>query len=116
MAQSGVLHERFVGPWPFVLPLLTTVLLGVACNVLEIPLLPDAVGNRLEPGLRDRLWRSRFGGWLARRLGAPERTRLAGAAAFRATEAALGEDVSRLADAQAEAEDAAQRRIGATGP
>jgi serine/threonine-protein kinase len=96
LALAGVIHERFVGPWPFVLPLVTTVVLGAVSNVLEVQLIPDALRNRIKPGLRERLWRSKIGAWLARRLGAPERSGLAGASAFRATEAALGVAASEL--------------------
>jgi eukaryotic-like serine/threonine-protein kinase len=96
LGLTGVLHESVVGPLPFVAPLLTTVMLGAVCNVLEIPLMPDAVRNRLRTSLRERLWRSKLGEWLARRLGAPERSGLAGASAFRATEAALGVAASEL--------------------
>jgi eukaryotic-like serine/threonine-protein kinase len=92
----GVVHERVLGPWPMVLPLVTTVGLGVLCNVLDIPMMPAAVRDRIKPGLRDRLWRSKLGAWVARRLGAPERSQLAGVSAFRATEAALGVAASEL--------------------
>jgi eukaryotic-like serine/threonine-protein kinase len=85
LLMSGVVHERVLGPWPFVLPAVITALLGVTCNVLGIPLIPDVIRRRIEPGLRERLWRSGLGGWVARRLGAPERTRIAGGSAFRAT-------------------------------
>ncbi len=93
---TGVIHERFVGPWPFILPIISTALLGAASNVLEVPLIPDALRTRIKPGLRERLWRSKIGTWLARRLGAPERTVVAGGSAFRATEAALGVAASEL--------------------
>ena len=96
MLLTGVIHERFVSPWFFVTPLVTTALLGVVCNVLNVPLIPDELRSRIKPGLRERLWRSRLGAWLARRLGAPERSNLAGASAFRATEAALGVAASEL--------------------
>jgi serine/threonine-protein kinase len=49
-----------------------------------------------QTGIRDRLWNSRVGEWLSRRLGAPERSQLAGASAFRATEAALSVAASEL--------------------
>ena len=96
MLLTGVVHERTIGPWPIVIPLFSTIGLGVLCNVLEITMLPAAVREFVKPGLRDRLWRSRLGAWVARRLGAPERTQLAGASAFRATEAALGIAASEL--------------------
>jgi serine/threonine-protein kinase len=59
-------------------------------------MIPDVIRNQIKPGLRDRLWRGKIGGWLARRLGAPERSSVAGASAFRATEAALGVAASEL--------------------
>lgn len=96
MLLTGVVHERELGPWPIVIPLFTTVGLGVACNVLDIPMMPAAIRDFIKPGLRDRLWRSKLGAWVARRLGAPERSQLAGASAFRATEAALGVAASEL--------------------
>jgi serine/threonine-protein kinase len=92
----NVVHERYLGPWPFVIPIGLTLLLGAACNVREIPMIPDAVRTRIKPGIRVALWRSKLGSWLAKRLGAPERTGLAGASAFRATEAALGVAASEL--------------------
>jgi serine/threonine protein kinase len=95
----GVIHERTIGPWPMVIPFFTFVGLGVVCNVLEVPMVPAVVRDRIKPGLRDRLWRSKLGAWIARRLGAPERSQLAGASAFRATEAALGVAASELFDA-----------------
>lgn len=91
-----VIHERVIGPWPFILPLVTTAALGVACNILEVPMMPDVIRRQIKPGLRDRLWRGRIGEWLAKRLKAPERSVVAGASAFRATEAALGVAASEL--------------------
>ncbi len=96
LVLAGVVHERYLGPWPFVLPLFSTAILGAVCNVLEVRMIPDVLHNQIKPGLRDRLWRTKLGGWLARRLGAPERSVLAGASAFRATEAALGVAASEL--------------------
>jgi predicted Ser/Thr protein kinase len=86
----GVIHERLIGPWPMVIPFFSFIGLGVACNVLEVQMLPAGIGGVIKGGLRDKLWRSKLGQWIARRLGAPERSQLAGANAFRATEAALG--------------------------
>jgi serine/threonine protein kinase len=93
---TNVVHERTLGPWPFIIPLVSFAALGVACNVLGVPMMPDVIRNQIKPGLRDRLWRSKLGAWIARRLGAPERSTLAGASAFRATEAALGVAASEL--------------------
>jgi hypothetical protein len=96
LGLTGVVHERIFGPWIFIIPLVTTALLGATSNVLDVPLIPDALRMRVRPGVRERLWRSKLGTWLARRLGAPERTALAGSSAFRATEAALGVAASEL--------------------
>jgi hypothetical protein len=90
MLVTGVVHERQLGPWPIVIPLFSFAGLGVLCNVLEVKMVPDFIRDRLKHGLRGRLWRSKLGAWIARRLGAPERSQMAGSSAFRATEAALG--------------------------
>jgi predicted Ser/Thr protein kinase len=96
MLLTGVVHERDLGPWPIVLPLFSTAGLAVLCNVLEVKMVPDAISDRIKPGLRDRLWRSKVGAWIARRLGAPERSRAVGGGVFRATEVALGLAASEL--------------------
>ena len=93
---SGVIHENQTAPVVFVAPVLTTMLLGAVSNALDVQFIPTRIRDWWQTGIRDRLWNSRVGGWLARRLGAPERTQLAGAAAFRATEAALGVAASEL--------------------
>jgi serine/threonine protein kinase len=87
---TNVIHERVIGPWPMVIPFFTFLGLGITCNVLEIQMLPAAIQKIIKGGLRNTLWRSRLGQWIAKRLGAPERSMLAGSNAFRATEAALG--------------------------
>ena len=96
LAIFDVVSEHNISPWMFVVPIVSTSLLGAVCNVLQVRMVPDVLRNVIKPGLRDKLWRTRLGGWLARRLGAPERSNLAGAAAFRATEAALGVAASEL--------------------
>ena len=96
LAISGVIHENRTAPVFFVAPLLTTMLLGAVSNALDVQFIPDRIRNWWQTGIRDRLWNSRVGEWLARRLGAPERTQLGGASAFRATEAALGVAASEL--------------------
>jgi len=70
--------------------------LGAVSNALDVQFIPTRIRNWWQTGIRERLWNSRLGEWLARRLGAPERTQLAGASAFRATEAALGVAASEL--------------------
>ena len=96
LVLSGVVHERHLAPVFFVAPLLSTMLLGAVSNALDVQFIPTRIRDWWQTGIRDRLWNSRAGEWLARRLGAPERTRLAGASAFRATEAALGVAASEL--------------------
>ncbi len=96
LVLTGVVHERELAPVVFVAPLLTTMLLGAVSNALDVQFIPTRIRNWWQNGIRERLWNSRVGEWLARRLGAPERTQLAGASAFRATEAALGVAASEL--------------------
>jgi serine/threonine-protein kinase len=91
-----VIHENR-GGLPFILaPVLTTMLLGAVSNALDVQFIPERIRTWWQTGIRDRLWNSRAGEWLARRLGAPERSQLSGASAFRATEAALGVAASEL--------------------
>ncbi len=96
LALGGVVHERQIGMWFMVVPMLTTLLLGAASNALDIPFIPDRIRAAWRSGIRDRLWSGRIGEWFARRLGAPERSRAIGAGAFRATESALGVAASEL--------------------
>jgi serine/threonine-protein kinase len=93
---SGAIHENRTAPIVFIAPLLTTMLLGAVSNALDVQFIPNKIRDWWQTGIRDRLWNSRVGRWLARRLGAPERTQLAGASAFRATEAALGVAAAEL--------------------
>jgi serine/threonine-protein kinase len=96
LVLSGVVHERNLAPVVFVAPLLSTMVLGAVSNALDVQFIPTRIRNWWQSGIRERLWNSRVGEWLARQLGAPERTQLAGASAFRATEAALGVAASEL--------------------
>ena len=99
LVLSGVIHERNVAPVFFMAPVLTTMLTGAVSNALGVQFIPDRIRDWWQTGIRERLWNSRAGQWLARQLGAPERTQLAGASAFRATEAALGVAASELFEA-----------------
>ena len=93
---QGTIHEnRTPIAWIFT-PLFTTLLLGAASNAFDVQFIPTRIREWWQTGIRDRLWNSRVGEWFARRVGAPERTQLAGASAFRATEAALGVAASEL--------------------
>jgi len=87
---AGVIHEnRTPLVWIFG-PVLTTLLLGAASNALGLQFIPTKIRNWWQSGIRDRLWNSRAGEWLAQRLGAPEQSRAVGGGVFRPTEAALG--------------------------
>src|SRR3982751_6245614 len=93
---QGVIHENRTGIQWLLLPVFTTMLLGAVSNALDVQFIPSRIRRWWQTGIRDRLWSSRVGEWLSHRLGAPERSRLAGASAFRATEAALGVAASEL--------------------
>jgi eukaryotic-like serine/threonine-protein kinase len=84
-------------------PVFSTMLLGAVSNALDVQFVPGKVREWWRTGIRDRLWKSRAGEWLAKRLGAPERSRAVGAGAFRATEAALGVAAGELFAALPEA-------------
>jgi predicted Ser/Thr protein kinase len=77
-------------PWIFVTPLLLTMGLGALSNALSVKFTPDRLKSWWKAGIRDRLWNSRFGSWIAKRLGAPEKSRAVEGGIFRATEVALG--------------------------
>ena len=96
LLAQGTIHENRVGILWLMVPMLTTLLAGAVSNALDVQFIPDRIRRWWQTGIRDRLWQSRVGEWLARRLGAPERSQLAGASAFRATEAALGVAAAEL--------------------
>jgi serine/threonine-protein kinase len=96
LVLSGITHERSLGPVFFVAPMLATMLTGAVSNALDVQFIPARIRDSWQTGIRERLWNSRAGQWLSRRLGAPERSQLAGPSAFRATEAALGVAASEL--------------------
>jgi serine/threonine-protein kinase len=96
LVLSGVTHERSLGPVFFIAPLLATLFTGAVSNALDVQFIPTKIRDSWTTGIRDRLWNGRAGRWLSRKLGAPERSQLAGASGFRATEAALGVAASEL--------------------
>ena len=96
LALQGTIHENRTPIAWFLAPLLSTMLLGAASNALDVQFIPDKIRKWWQTGIRDRLWNSRAGEWLARRLGAPERSRAVGGGVFRPTEAALGVAASEL--------------------
>jgi predicted Ser/Thr protein kinase len=92
LIMNEVIPERAL----FFGPLLPTMALGAVSNALDVQFIPAGVRAWWQTGIRDRLWNSRVGEWLARRLGAPDRSRAVGGGVFRATEAALGVAASEL--------------------
>ena len=92
----GAIHENRTGlQWIFG-PVLSTMGLGALSNALDVRFIPTKLRAWWQTGIRDRIWKSRLGEWLARRLGAPEQSRAVGGGVFRATEAALGVAASEL--------------------
>src|SRR6476661_4854531 len=87
---GGAIHEGRVSMFWVLGPMGTTMLLGAVSNALEVQFIPPKLREWWQTGIRDRLWNTRAGEWLARRLGAPERSRAIGGGVFRATESALG--------------------------
>jgi len=96
MLLLNVIHENRTNLWWIFTPVVSTLFLGAASNALDIQFIPERVRETWQRGIRDRIWNSRLGSWLAKKLGAPQRSQLAGASAFRATEAALGVAASEL--------------------
>ena len=99
VVASGVVHESSLSPLVFIVPFLTTLALGALSNALGVQFIPDRIRTWWQTGIRERLWNSRAGEWLARRLGAPERSHAVGGGVFRATEAALGVAAAELFEA-----------------
>ena len=91
-----VFHENRTNLFWIFGPVLTTLVLGAVSNALGVQFIPAKLREWWQTGIRDRLWNSSAGEWLARRLGAPERSKAVGAGAFRATEAALGVAAAEL--------------------
>ena len=92
----GVFHENRTNLFWIFGPVLTTLVLGAVSNALGVQFIPAKLREWWQTGIRERLWNSRAGEWVARRLGAPERSKAVGAGAFRATEAALGVAAAEL--------------------
>ena len=91
-----MIHEnRTPLAWIFA-PVASTLLLGAASNALNLQFIPTKVRNWWQSGIRDRIWNSSIGEWLARKLGAPTQSRAVGGGVFRPTEAALGLAASEL--------------------
>lgn len=93
---GGALSEPQIGGMFIVVPLFSTMALGAVSNALDVQFTPPRIREWWQTGIRERLWNSRAGEWLARRLGAPERSGAVGGGVFRATEVALGVAASEL--------------------
>lgn len=93
---QGTIHENQVGIAWILMPILSTMGLGALSNALDVQFIPPKVRDWFQSGIRDRLWNSRIGEWVARRLGAHERSSAVGGGVFRATEAALGVAAAEL--------------------
>ena len=89
LVAQGVMHENRTNIWWLIVPVLSTLFLGAASNALDVQFIPDRIRKWWQTGIRERLWNSPAGEWLAKRMDAPDRSAI-GAGAFRATEAALG--------------------------
>ena len=70
---QGTIHENRGGMWWMLVPMFTTLVLGAVTNALDVQFIPTKLRDSWQTGIRDRLWNSRAGEWLARRLGAPDR-------------------------------------------
>jgi serine/threonine-protein kinase len=99
LLAQGIIHENRTSIWFLLAPVGTTMLLGAASNALDVQFIPTRLRKWWQTGIRDRLWNSRLGSWLARRLGAPEQSRAVGGGVFRATESALGVAAAELFEA-----------------
>ncbi len=102
LVLQGSINENQMGIGWILMPLLATMGLGAVSNALDVQFIPPRLRDWFQTGIRDRLWNSRAGEWIARRLGAPERSRV-GDGIFRATEAALGVAAGELFAALPEA-------------
>jgi serine/threonine-protein kinase len=63
---NGVIHERNNAVLILVPPF-TTMVLGAVSNALGVQFIPTKLRTWWQTGIRDRLWNSRAGEWLARR-------------------------------------------------
>jgi serine/threonine-protein kinase len=93
---AGVVHENRTNLLWLFSPVLSTMGLGALSNALDVQFIPTRIRKWFQEGIRDRLWKSGIGEWLARRLGAPEQSRAVGGGVFRPTETALGLAASEL--------------------
>ena len=65
-------------------------------NALDVQFIPTRIRTWWQTGIRDRIWKSSIGEWLARRLRAPEQSQAVGGGVFRPTEVVIGLAASEL--------------------
>jgi eukaryotic-like serine/threonine-protein kinase len=114
LVLQGAIHENRISAAWFVVPMLTTMVLGAVSNALDVQFIPTRLRSWWQTGIRDRLWNSRAGEWLARRLGAPQQSRAVGGGVFRPTEVVLGVAAGELFAALPEAYRAQLAELPAT--
>jgi serine/threonine-protein kinase len=96
LLAQGVIHENRTSLLLLFAPVGSTMLFGAISNALDIQFFPDRIRKWWQTGIRERLWNSRLGSWIAKRLGAPEQSRAVGGGVFRPTESALGVAAAEL--------------------
>jgi len=111
---QGVIHENRSPIWIVLAPVGTTLLTVAVSNALDVRFVSPRVREWWFSGVRDRLWNSRLGSWLSRKLGAPARSRAIDAGGFRATESALGVAAQELFDALPQSQREALHELPAT--
>lgn len=84
-ANYNLVREKYI-----LIPFFVTLGFGALSNALNVSFVPQRIRTLWKDGIRDRLWRSRAGEWLARRMGAPRLSQRVSDLAFRPTEVALG--------------------------
>ncbi len=99
LTLGGVIHEKDLHPIVFVAPFLSTLLFGAISNALDVAFIPRRIRKLWQEGVRERLWRSKVGTWIAKRLGAPEESSHIDSSAFRPTESVLTVAASELFEA-----------------
>jgi serine/threonine-protein kinase len=103
LLMAQVIHENRTPIMWILAPVLTTMGLGALSNALDVQFIPRRIRKFWQTGIRDRLWKSRIGEWLARKLGAPEQSQAVGGGVFRPTEAVLSVAASEIFAALPEA-------------
>ena len=89
LLMAAVIHENRTNIAWILAPVLSTMALGAVSNALDVQFIPTRIRKWLQTGIRDRLWKSRIGEWVARKLRAPEQSQAVGGGVFRPTEAVL---------------------------